>query len=331
MKSVFALFALCIAAAAYAEGEPAKIDLSGLDSSKTIAGTTAAGDPSAYKDRGAVYAFNGAGMSGTTHGTTANNAMFMLSSNNSGSFPWYIQVDLGATQRIDAVRLYNFNFASGGNTYTERGVKNFKLYFSTSNEWCTSAATIQSHYRLAYKGILEEAPGEATYTGEYITLRVPRNARYVALVATDDYDGTTGKLNYNGISEIQLFSGGEPLEDDPDYDEPEDVFAPVIVDNADATGVEISGTWSESSHNPDRYGKNYLHNNKEASEDLWVRFTPVLFANATYVVSLFWNGDNSRSAAVPVEIVYDGGVTTNYVDMTKKSSTWNVIGSWPFK
>ncbi len=29
--------------------------------------------------------------------------------------------------------------------------------------------------------------------------------------------------------------------------------------------------------------------------------------------------------------VGSGGMTTNYVDMTKKSSTWNAIGSWPFE
>ena len=107
--------------------------------------------------------------------------------------------------------------------------------------------------------------------------------------------------------------------------------ASVIVDNADASGVEISGEWPASSHNADRYGADYLHSNKAASDDLWVRFTPEIPSNATYVVSLFWNGDYSRGSAVPVEIVYDGGVTTNFVDMTQKSSVWNAIGSWPFK
>jgi hypothetical protein len=47
-------------------------------------------------------------------------------------------------------------------------------------------------------------------------------------------------------------------------------------------------------------------------------------------VALFWNGGDSRGSAVPVEIAYDGGVVTNMVDMTLKSSVWNAIGSWPF-
>ena len=316
-------FALCLAATAYAGGELTKIDLSGLSSDKVIAGTTAANNPSAYKDRGAVYAFNGAGMSGNTHGTAANNAMFMLSANDSGSFPWYIQVDLGATKRIDAVRLYNFNFASGGNTYTERGVREFKLYVSTKETWQTSVAGIQQNYTLVLSNQLAQASGTASYTGEYFTLAKPANARFVALVALDDYDDGTSNLNYNGISEVQLFSGGAPL--------PEPIPSVVYVDNADVTGVEISGDWAASSHNPERYGANYLHNGKVASEDLWVRFMPTLPTNAVYRVSLFWNGDSTRGTAIPVEVVYSGGVTTNYVDMTKPSSTWNVIGLWPFQ
>ncbi len=193
----------------------AKIDLSGIDASKAIAGMAAAGNPAAYVNRGAVYAFNGAGMSadGLKHGTTADNTMFMLSSNNSGSFPWYIQVDLGATQRIDAVRIYNFNFAKNGNSYTSRGVRNFKLYVSTASVWQTSSAGIQWNYSLVLSGQLAQASGTADYAGEYFELPKPVNARFVALVAYDDWDGGTSNLNYNGIAEMQLFSGGDPLEE----------------------------------------------------------------------------------------------------------------------
>ena len=218
-KTSIAFLALCLAAAANAEGELTKIDLSGLDSSKVNAGT-----PSAYKDRGAIYAFNGAGMSGNTHGTAANNAMFMLSANNSGSFPWYIQVDLGATQRIDAVRLYNFNFSANdteGKPCTIRGVREFKLYVSTKETWQTSVAGIQQNYTLVLSNQLAQASGTASYTGEYFTLASPVNARFVALVALDDYDDSKSNLNYNGISEIQLFSGGDPLPD-PGQDDPPD-------------------------------------------------------------------------------------------------------------
>ena len=107
-------------------------------------------------------------------------------------------------------------------------------------------------------------------------------------------------------------------------------YAAVILDNTDASGVEISGSWTVSSYNSERYGANYLHNSKAASENLWVRYVPTITSNATYCVFLFWNGDADRATHVPVEIVYDGGVATNYVDMTQKSCVWNKIGAWPF-
>ena len=104
----------------------------------------------------------------------------------------------------------------------------------------------------------------------------------------------------------------------------------VIVDNSDGDCVEILGDWKTSSVEPARYGADYLHNNKAGSENLWVRYAPVLPANGTYTVYLYWSGNSSRAMAVPVEIIYDGGIVTNYVDMTKKSYTWNKIGVWAF-
>ena len=107
MWSCFAA-AFAAAGARAADGEPEPLDLSGIAAARCIAGNTAAGSPSAYANRGAVNAFNGSGIADDgTCGVDANNAMFMLSSNNSGSFPWYIQVDLGEAKRLDgySVRL----------------------------------------------------------------------------------------------------------------------------------------------------------------------------------------------------------------------------------
>lgn len=212
-RVVSAMLAMLAALSATADGEPTQIDLSALNASKAIAGIYSVGDPSAYSSREAIYAFNGAGINGQKHTTTADNAMFMLSAYNSGTFPWYIQVDLGEVRRIDAVRLYNFNFSSGGNSYTTRGVRNFRLYVSTDSVWNTSADAIQSGYSMVLSGQLPKATGSSNYTGEYFELDNPVNARFVALVALDDWDDGTDAIWYNGISEIQLFFGGDALPD----------------------------------------------------------------------------------------------------------------------
>ena len=220
MKSMPFLLAL-FAAAAVAEGTPARIDLSGLAANKAIAGTTSPGNPGVYANRGAIRAFDGSGIaSDGTCGVTADNTMFMFSANKSGSFPWYIQADLGSTYRLDSIRLYNFNFAANGNSFTARGVRNFKLYVSTANFWSTSAATIQSNYTLALSGTLSQATGTASYEGETFTLDTPVDARFVALVALDDYDDSLNVMNYNGIAEIQLFSSGGTVTPDPNPDDP---------------------------------------------------------------------------------------------------------------
>ena len=213
MWSCFAA-AFAAAGARAADVQPEPLDLSGIAASRCIAGNTAAGSPSAYANRGAVNAFNGSGIADDgTCGVTANDAMFMLSSNHSGSFPWYIQVDLGRVVRLDGVKLYNFNFAAGGKSYTERGVREFKLFVSTGDTWKTSAADIQSSYSLVLSNRLARATGTADYEGQYFQFDRPAAARYVALVALDDWDDPRSVLNYNGISEIRLF----PAADLPRY------------------------------------------------------------------------------------------------------------------
>ena len=216
--------AVLAAVSAFADSESQPLDLSGIAAARCIAGTTAAGSPSAYSNRGAVNAFNGSGIAADgTCGVTANDAMFMLSSNDSGSFPWYIQVDLGETKQLDGVKLYNFNFNANdtsGKPCVIRGVREFKLYVSTGDAWKTSAADIQSNYSLVLSNQLARATGTADYAGEYFAFATPVSARFVALVALDDWDDSRNNLNYNGISEIQLYSSDEEPPDTPAADVP---------------------------------------------------------------------------------------------------------------
>ena len=235
--------AVLAAASAFADSGSQPLDLSGIAAARCIAGTTSAGNPSAYNNRGAVCAFNGSGIADDgTCGVDANNAMFMLSSNASGSFPWYIQVDLGETKRLDGVKLYNFNFSAndpGGNPCVIRGVREFKLYVLTGDAWKTSAADIQSNYSLVLSNRLARATGTADYEGEYFSFDKPAAARYVALVALDDWDDSKNVLNYNGISEIQLFSSGEEPPDTPAADLPR--FSVCCVGDSITEGANYAG------------------------------------------------------------------------------------------
>ena len=133
----------------------------------------------------------------------------------------------------------------------------------------------------------------------------------------------------------ERMNDGQSEKSMPDYEFPdttniEVVYADMIVDNADATGVEVSGTWVTSTSSANRYGSNYLHSNKQASENVWVKFTPNIPSNAIYDVSIYFNGNDSRGSAIPVEIVYDGGVATNLLDQSSSTLTRVSIGSFPF-
>lgn len=107
-KSTIRFAATLLAALAFTKaeaGDLSAMDLSAIDASMASAGTTANETPSSYANRSPIYAFNGAGLAGGNHSSAANYTMYMNSANDNGSFPWYIQIDLGEVKRIDGVRL----------------------------------------------------------------------------------------------------------------------------------------------------------------------------------------------------------------------------------
>ena len=88
-KNVFGIIAVGgLSLSALAEDvELAQIDMSSFDASSFSAGTTTNNAPKAYAKRGPICAFNGSGLSNGKHvADTADDNMFMLSSNKDGNF-----------------------------------------------------------------------------------------------------------------------------------------------------------------------------------------------------------------------------------------------------
>ncbi|HVU35343.1 MAG TPA: MBG domain-containing protein [Opitutaceae bacterium] len=100
----------------------------------------------------------------------------------------------------------------------------------------------------------------------------------------------------------------------------------VIVDNADASGVAIVGTWATSSNATGFYGPDYRYTNGPNQS---VRFTPTLVAS-NYVVSARWTANANRDANVPYDISYSGGTRTVYVNQQTNGGTWFGLGTFPF-
>lgn len=278
------LWACCSLKAATSEAYQT-IDLSQLSSSRVCAGTTASNVPSAYDKRGPIHAFDGSGLTGDAHvATVANDTMYMSSSNNTGSFPWYIQVDLGAVTRLDALRIWNFNFQN----YTSRGISDYKLYVSTAGTWETSAAAIASSYTLVKEGRLARATGKDDDTGELVELDHPVAARFVALVALDDFDAKQN-LNYNGVSEIRLLQKEATMP----VARPEAPLSICCVGDSITEGARYVGAankWTYRLYLPDLLAA------KGFTDIAW-KGSHVSSASGTDLPSEGWSGENAKQVA----------------------------------
>ncbi len=142
-------------------------------------------------------------------------------------------------------------------------------------------------------------------------------------------------------AELQTRIGGT-------WPERDDTGIPAAVDNATWMDVIVDtdpeagwggggtatryGDWVRSTSSEKRWGPDYWHNGKASSPSLRVRYVPNLPEAGPWQLFIIWNGNSSRSARVPVEVVTADGTVTNLVDMTNegRSGTWIPIGFWRF-
>lgn len=101
----------------------------------------------------------------------------------------------------------------------------------------------------------------------------------------------------------------------------------IIVDNADSTGVAVTGTWVTSSSTPGFQGTNYLHDDMADKGNKSVRFTPNIPATGQYDVYLRWTAHANRSTNIPVDVNHAGGTNTFTVDqtVTANGGVWNLL------
>ncbi|WP_217598112.1 hypothetical protein, partial [Cohnella sp. GbtcB17] len=72
---------------------------------------------------------------------------------------------------------------------------------------------------------------------------------------------------------------------------------PVIVGNADASGVTKVGTWTTAGTQTDRHGAKYLHDDNTGNGTKSVTCTPDLPIAGSYVVCLRWPAHVHRGDA----------------------------------
>ena len=90
--------------------------------------TAAASSVTSLRD--ALYAVNGAGLSGSRHTNTADYVMWMSALQTSTVSGQWFRVDLGQIRPLDHFKLWNCNYG-GSSSQTNRGVRNAEVYLST--------------------------------------------------------------------------------------------------------------------------------------------------------------------------------------------------------
>ena len=117
----------------------------------------------------------------------------------------------------------------------------------------------------------------------------------------------------------------------------------IIVDDADSTGVTITGSWSLPTQGYNYYKTGYLSDNKSGKGQKSVRFTPTLPSSGTYAVYARWpnfSGDEGAeggigaypSASTPIDINTPSGTKTVTVSQggSNTPGQWNLLGTFAF-
>lgn len=100
----------------------------------------------------------------------------------------------------------------------------------------------------------------------------------------------------------------------------------IIVDNSD---VEITGTWTSSTTQPNYYGTDYLYNLSESGAEK-VRWRPDLEAGNYSVYYRIPDGTSSRATNAPFTVYYSGGSQTINVNEQGLGGPWVLLGSYYF-
>jgi hypothetical protein len=101
----------------------------------------------------------------------------------------------------------------------------------------------------------------------------------------------------------------------------------VVVDNTDP-GFSVAGSWSTSSTTDGYYGTNYRWSSA-GSTSTTARWSPSIPATGNYEVYMRWPALSNRPNAVPIKVVYDGGVNTATpaaINEQTGGGTWQFIG-----
>ncbi|OAM91661.1 hypothetical protein AW736_02350 [Termitidicoccus mucosus] len=104
------------------------------------------------------------------------------------------------------------------------------------------------------------------------------------------------------------------------------VLPTLTMDNADSTGVTITGSWTSSTNVPGYYGSDSIWSGDASGS---VKFTPNL-SSGNYSVWIRWSAAANRGSTVPIDVTHDGGTTRVLVDQRVDNGVWKLLGVYNF-
>jgi len=199
---------------------------------------------------------------------------------------------------------------------------------------------ISKPYPVAYRALVPKAAQctnllvpwclSASHTGfssirmEPVFMILGHAAGTAACIAVDD-KATVQNISYPKLA-AQLLADGQVLSATAASNAPS-----IIVDNTDATGVIITGAWTNSTSTAGYYGSNYITDGNAGQGTKSVQYTPVIPTAGQYKVYLNWPELDNRATNVPVDITDNTGVTTEIiVDEKNTDGNWLPLGTFNF-
>ena len=103
-------------------------------------------------------------------------------------------------------------------------------------------------------------------------------------------------------------------------------------DNADATGITITGAWTASTSVAGYYGANYLSDgNTGATGGKSVTFAPTVTTKGYYDVYVRWTSHTNRATNVPIDVASSTGTTTYSANQKSNNGVWVLLGNHLFE
>jgi hypothetical protein len=102
------------------------------------------------------------------------------------------------------------------------------------------------------------------------------------------------------------------------------------LDNTDASGVVITGSWTAATTPTGFLGTNYLHDAGTSKGSKSVKYTPALPCDGSYQVYARWTSAADRATNVPYTIVHSNGSASVTQNQTANGGTWVLLGTYSF-